>query len=453
MSYIRWRALLPLVIVLALIIGWTILFIDPAVRRGVEAGGTAAVGAKVDLASAKVGVFDGHVTLGGLQVTNPNKPMTNLVEIEEMVFDVGLLPALEKKIVIDTMAIRGMRFNTPRKTSGALPKSNGPPRPEEPSAVRKAVDDWLSQVKIPPLELSTLTQTVNVAGISAESLATLRAARSARDFADSAKTRFVSGLTALDPRPTVDSAEALANRLKDASLRTLGINGVRKAVADTRRTLKDLDALNDKLKQFETSTKADVRTIGQRVEAIPAARQQDYAYARSLLRLPTFEIPAIGPQIFSGVVAEKVGDVMYWVQMAERYVPPGLQRQMKPGPKRVRMDGTDVLFPKEKTYPTFLARLAELSLAIGGADEATGEYSARIVGATSQPAVFGQPTRFLVSRTAAAVGPRDVRIYGALDHRGAPVRDSLRASLRGVPLPTMPVAGLGATVALNEGLS
>jgi hypothetical protein len=67
--------------------------------------------------------------------------------------------------------------------------------------------------------------------------------------------------------------------------------------------------------------------------------------------------------------------------------------------------------------------------------------------------VFGQPTRFLVSRTAAAVGPRDVRIYGALDHRGAPVRDSLRASLRGVPLPTMPVAGLGATVALNEGLS
>jgi uncharacterized protein (TIGR03545 family) len=377
MSYIRWKALLPLVIVLALIVGGTILFIDPAVRRGVEAGGTAAVGAKVDLARAKVGVFDGHVTLGGLQVTNPNKPMTNLVEIEEMVFDVGILPALEKKIVIDTMAIRGMRFNTPRKTSGALPKSNEPPRPEEPSAVRKAVDDWLAQVKIPPLELSTLTQTVNVAGISAESLATLRAARSARDFADSAKTRFVSGLTALDPRPTVDSAEALANRLKDASLRTLGINGVRKAVADTRRTIKDLDALNDKLKQFETTTKADVRTIGQRVEAIPAARQQDYAYARSLLRLPTFEIPAIGPQIFSGVVAEMVGEVMYWVQMAERYVPPGLQRQMKPGPKRVRMDGTDVMFPKEKTYPTFLARLAELSLAIGGADAATGEYSAR----------------------------------------------------------------------------
>ncbi len=453
MSYIRWRALLPLVIVLALIIGGTILFIDPAVRRGVEAGGTAAVGAKVDLARATVGVLDGHVILGGLQVTNPNRPMTNLVEIEEMVFDVGMLPALEKKIVIDSMAVRGMRFNTPRKTSGALPKSNTSSRPEEPSAVRRAVDDWLAQVKIPPLELSTLTQTVNVAGISAESLATLRAARAARDFADTAKTRFVSGLTALDPRPTVDSAEALANRLKDASLRTLGINGVRKAVTDARRAIKDLDALNDKLKQFETTTKADVRTIGQRVEAIPAARQQDYAYARSLLRLPTFEIPAIGPQIFSGVVAEKVGEVMYWVQMAERYVPPGLQRQLKPGAKRVRMDGTDVLFPKEKTYPTFLARLAELSLAIGGADAATGEYSARVVGATSQPAVFGQPTRFLVSRTAGAVGPRDVRIYGALDHRSAPVRDSLRATLRGVPLPTMPVAGLGATVALNEGLS
>lgn len=453
MRIIRWKAALPLAVFLVLLVVGVRLFLDPAVRRGIEVGGTAAVGAKVDLARARVGLADGLVTLRGLQVTNPGKPMTNLFEAEELVFDVGMLPALEGKVVIDTMAARGLRFGTPRRTSGAIPRAPGDTADSEPSAVRKIVDDWVAQVRIPPLSLETLKGTVNVEGIRAESLATLRAALAVRDQADTVRTRFTTGIRALDPRPTVDSAEALAKRLQGANLRTLGIAGARQAVTDVRRTIRDLDALNDRLKAFERSTKADVDTMGRRLQAVSAARATDYAYAKSLLRLPTFEIPTIGPQLFSGLVAEKVGEVMYWVNLAERYVPPGLERQMKKGPERARASGTDVLFPKARVYPDFLTRLAELSLAIGGEGAAAGEYQARIVGVTTQPAVYGAPTRFLVSRAAGKVGPSDVRITGSLDHRTTPVRDSLAARLDGIPLPSMPLAGLGATVALGTGTS
>jgi uncharacterized protein (TIGR03545 family) len=452
MKWIRWKALLPLAVLLLLVVGFAILFLDPSVRRGVEVGGTAAVGAKVDLAKARVGILDGSVRFTGLAVTNPGKPMTNLFEAEEIVFDVDLVPALEGKIVIDTVAARGLRFGTARKTSGAIPRD---PSPEdgEPSAVRKIVDDWVAQVKVPPLSLSTLTQTVNVDAISAESLATLRAARAVGSFADTARDRFTSGIRALDPRPAIDSAEALANRLRNANLRTLGIAGARQATTDVRRTLRELDALNDKLKAFEQTTKRDVDSLGGRLDAIGRARATDYAYARGLLRLPTFDIPAIGPQLFSGLIAEKVGEVMYWVNMAEQYIPPGIERQMQKGPERVRASGTTVRFPKAQRYPTFLARLAELSLAIGGEGASAGEYEATMVGVTSQPAVYGAPTRFVVSRAAGKVGPRDARISGSLDHRGTPVRDSLTARLTGFPLPTMPLAGLGAAVDLGDGTS
>lgn len=451
MSWIRWKALVPLVLVLLLVVGATILFLDPAVRRGIETGGTAAVGAKVDLARAHVGILDGHVTLAGLQVTDPSAPMTNLVEADALVFDVGILPALSGKVVIDTVAARGIRFGTPRRTSGAIPQPSDP-APEEPSAVRKVIDEWMAQVKVPPLSLETLTQTVNVDAISAESLATLRAARAVASFADSARDRFTAGYRALDPRPTIDSAEALATRLRSANLRTLGLAGARQAATDVRRTIRDLDALDDKLKAFERSTRADADSIKGRVEAVGRARATDYAYAKSLLRLPSFEIPAIGPQLFSPIIAEKVGEVMYWVNMAERYVPPGMKRSMEQGPARVRASGTTVRFPVEKVYPDFLARLAELSLAIGGEGAAAGEYQARIVGLTTQPAVYGAPTRFLVSRAEGKVGPRDARITGSLDHRGTP-RDSLTATLTGFPLPTMPLAGLGGAVALGDGTS
>ena len=279
MKWIRWKALLPLTVVLVLIAVGVYFYLDPAVRRGVEHAGTEAAGAKVDLASARVGLRDGSVTLRGLAVTDPARPMTNLFEVDEIVLRAELLPALERKVVIDTMAVRGMRFGTPRKTSGALP-ARADSATEGPGAFRRAVDEWRSRVKVPPISLSTLTQTVNVDAISAESLATLRAARVARAYADTARATLLADLQALDPRRTIDSAAALAARLEKASLRSLGLGGVRTAVADVRRTVAALNQLDDRLRDFQTSTRANATGLTQRLEAIPAARQQDYAYAR-----------------------------------------------------------------------------------------------------------------------------------------------------------------------------
>ena len=448
MRYIRLKALLPLTVVLGLLVLLTVLFADRAVRRSVEVTGTHVVGAKVDLREADLGFRDGSIALRGLAVTNPAKPMTNLFEAEEIQIDLQVLPLLESKVLLDTVAVRGMRFGTPRAVSGAIDD------PSETSAgVRDVVREWKSGVHVPPLALSTLTQAVNVDAISAESLATLRSARHARAYADTARAKLIADLQALDPRPTIDSAEALVARLRGASLRTLGIGGARQAVRDVRGTIAALDQLDGKLRAFETETRANAGGMTQRLGAIPAAREQDYAYARSLLRLPTFDIPSLGPQLFSDLIATQVGELLYWMQMVEKYIPPGIQRQLHPGPARARAPGTTVLFPRATTYPDFLMRLAELSLAIGGEGAAAGSYTARVVGATTQPAVYGAPTTFSVNRSGGRVGPTDVRVAGVIDHRSQPVRDSVGARLNGIALPTLPLAGLGATVALGVGYS
>lgn len=448
MKYIRWKALLPLSVVLGLIALSFLLFADGAVRSGVESAGTALVGAKVDLREADVRISDGSVALRGLAVTNPSSPMTNLFEAREIQVDVRVLPLLEKKVVLDTVAVRGLRFGTARATSGAIEKPS-----EESSQVRSIVADWKSQVKLPPLDLSTLSRAVNVQGIAAESLATLRAARGAAAYADTARTKIVADLNALDPRPTVDSAQALLTRLRGANIRTLGLSGARQAVTDVRKAISDLGKLDDRLRAFEAETKANAGGLTQRLAAIPGARQQDYAYARSLLKLPTLDVPSLGPQLFSDVISSKVGELLYWVQMVEKYLPPGVQRQLKAGPQRARMSGTNVHFARNAKYPDFLMRLAELSLAIGGEGAAAGDYTARLIGVTTQPAVYGAPTSFAVSRTAGREGPSDVRLGGMLDHRAAPVRDSVSAQMSGMALPTMPLAGLGATLALGNGFS
>jgi uncharacterized protein (TIGR03545 family) len=446
MRFVRWKAMLPLALVLAVIVGVPMLFADRVVRSGVERTGTHVVGARVDVREADVAIGDGRVALLGLAVTNPGRPMTNLLEAEEVRVDLRVLPLLERKVVLDTVAVRGLRFNTPRRTSGAI---------GEPSstalAARRSVTEWTNGVRVPPLDLTTLTRSVNVDAIDADSLATLREARHALAYVDTARARLAADLQALDPRPTIDSAEALAARLRGADVRTLGIGGARQAVADVRRTLTALAQLDDRLRAFEQDTRENAGGLTQRLAAIPAARAQDYAYARSLLQLPSFDVPALGPQLFSEVVAAQVAEVLYWAQWAEGYMPPGLRRQLRAGPGRVRASGTDVLFPREEQLPDFLIRLAELSLSIGGEGAAAGAYDARLTGVTTQPAILGAPTTFRMARRAGRAGPTDARVAGMLDHRHAPVRDTVAARFSGIALPTIPVGGLGAQVMLGVG--
>ncbi len=448
MRYIRWKALLPLSAMLGLMALWAIVFADRTLKWVVESGGTSAVGARVDVANAKLGIVSGNVTLQGIEVTNPNAPMTNLVSADELVFDVDLLPALEKKLVIDTVAARGIRFGTARQTSGAVPQD-----PNDEETTSAVMERFKSQIKVPPLELSTLTKSVNVGAISADSLATLREARHAIAFADTAQAKLMADINAADPRPTLDSAQALATRLQNANLRTLGLGGVRTAVNDVRRTLRELGQLDDKLKTLETETRGNAAGMQARLTAISDARAEDYAYAKSLLKLPSFEVPSIGPQLFSDLIAERMAGVMYWVSRAEKYVPPGLRRQTRPGANRVRASGTDVLFPKENVYPQFLMRVADLSMALGGDGATAGNYTAKIVGLTSQPAVYGAPTTFALSRTEGVTGPSDIRINGLFDHRDTPVRDTIGARLSGITLPNFPLGGLGGAVVLGTGTS
>jgi uncharacterized protein (TIGR03545 family) len=446
MKVIRWKAIGPLALLLALVLVAWWLLLNPVVRWGVQDVGTRVVGARVDVASADVRLGDGVVALHGLQVTNPGAPMTNLFEAEDVVLNVRVAPLLERKVVVDTLAVRGLRFGTPRATSGAIDD----PSPTTGAAFR-TVRAWLDRVRLPPLSLAALDQVVNVGAIAAESLATVAAARHAQAYVDTARAALDSAFRQLDVRPTIDSAAALAARLERQNVATLGLAGARAAAEDIRRNVAALTSLDDRLRVFEQQVQGSAGGMQARLEAVAASRQRDYAWARSLLSLPSLDAPSLGPQLLSAPIAERVGDLLYWVQLAERYVPPGLRRRFGQGPDRVRASGRDVLFPREETLPRFLVRLAELSLAIGGEGAAAGDYAARVTGLTTEPAVYGAPTRFLVERGAGRVGPSEVHIAGLLDHVAAPVRDSVAARIVGVTLPTLPLAGLGATVALGQG--
>ena len=439
MKLFRWKALVPLALVVALLVlGWT-LFVDRLLRKGIEAGGTAAVGAKVELASARIHLFRGNVTLRGLQVTNPNAPLQNIVQLDEIVADVGLLPLLEKKVVIDTVAIRGLRFNTPRTTSGAIPHPAAAP-----SVASKSAAQWAQSVNIPGLDLSGLGQVTELAAVRPDSLQSLREARALAAHADSLRGAFERDLRAADPTPVADSAKALADRLRGASVRSLGVQGTRDAIASIQRVVGQVRTTRDHVTSLKQRVDTAVVELRGGAAALDRARQADYAYAQRLVRIPSLSTPDVSMAMFGPMAVAKLQPMLYWLNLAEHYAPPGLKPKPDPGPPRTRMAGVTVRFPKEHTWPTFLLRHADASLTLGGEGSAAGAYGAWVEGVTTEPAVYGGPLRFAAQRTAAARGPRQLRIAGLIDRSKPEPHDSLDALVSGVAFPAADIAAAGA---------
>ena len=442
----RWKAIIPLGVILAAVWIVSYLFLDPTVERSVEAIGTAVVGARVDLEEADVRLTEGVVYLRGLAVTNPDRPMTNLFEADEIVANFRVPPLLEKKIVIDTVALRGLRFGTARATSGALE------RPSETSReIRQEVGSWRESLPLPEFSLAGLGQAVDVGAVQAESLATLRAARDLVTQTDASRQSLEAEFAALDPRPPVDSARALAQRLEGASLRTLGIGGTRDAVTLVRNTLTQLTQLDDAVSRVERAISAEVGRARRGLDGVLASRRNDYAYALGLLQLPSLTGPSLGPALFGSAVTAQVAPYLYWLGVADRYMPPGVRARLHEGKDRARRSGTTVVFPRHEDLPTFLLEFAEATVAIGGGGAGAGDYEARLVDLTSEPALLGRPATFALVRTEGIVGPQTIRVTGMLNHVGSPVRDSAAVLLDGVRLPELALPSVGARLVPGAG--
>jgi hypothetical protein len=427
------------------VLGWK-LYADGLVRKLVEFVGSEVVGAKVELASARLQLFQANVTLRGLQIANPDAPMSNLMQVDEIVAQLDLLAMLEKKVVVDTVAVRGVRFNTARRTSGALHEVGATT-----GLVTHRLLDWARAVPIPSLDLSGLGSVADFAGISADSLASIREAHAVLARADTLRADFERDLRAADPRPTLDSARLLAERYRGADLRQLGVQGTAEALATVRRALGQVRTTRDRITALQAEADAGFARLQEGAASLDRARQADYDYAQRLVRVPSLATPDVSMALFGEMAIARLRPILYWLNVAEHYAPAGAKPKADPGPPRVRMAGVNVAFPKAHTWPTFLLRHADASVTLGGENAAAGAYRAWVSGVTTEPEVYGGPLRFAMERTAAAVGPRQLRVAGLLDRSRAEAHDSVDALVSGVAFPSADIAAAGARLEFPDG--
>ena len=440
----RWKAIGPLLLLLAFIATLVILFAEPVARQTTEEVSTELLGTQVDVGRLDLLPKQASVDLGSLQVADPFEPRKNLLEADRIVLKLNPEALTEKKIVVERFALQGMRFGTTRKRPARPVTGDG----FAPQAL-KAVREWSRQLDVPLLQLTPI-DTIKALVLDPTQLGTVKAAQGLVARTDSTRRALEQGFSALDIRPTVDSARALADRLATTNPRTLGLDGTRQAIQSVQQTLKQLDQAKQRLDGLRGSVQQGVSLLGSGVQGLDDARKRDYAFARSLLKLPTIAAPDIGNAFFGKVSVDRFQQALYWAELARHYMPPGLLPREDPGPKRLRAAGTMVRYPKEREWPQFLMQLGQVDFTIGDG-LLKGAYAATVEGLTSAPALYGKPTVVSARRRAAGSALAGLDVGAVIDHRSAVVRDSVSARLRGVKLPAFDLPGLPFRLAPGTG--
>jgi len=422
----RWKAVGPLLVLLVIgVVLWWI-FADTIARHQSEQVGTQILGAKVEIQRLHLDLRHGKVMLYGLTVASPHEALRNLMQADELVADVDVLPLTEKKLVINRIAANGLRFGTARETDGRVAaKSDGGDGIA--GRVMAETREWANQFKVPALQLAT--GKISIDSLDPRRLSTLPAAEALGARADSSRKAWQTSFEGLQLGPTIDSANATLEKLKHARATDIA------ALNEGRQAITRLKRAGDRVTALERNVKTGVAGLQSGLAGLDSAKRRDYAFARSLLKLPSLDAPSVGSALFAPGAIRPFERVLYYAQLARRYMPPGLLPRAATGPQRVRRAGEDIRFPKEKALPAFLLRSAELSFLLHPNSEQPQRYAGHLTGLTSDPALYGRPTSL------GATGP--LLAAGAmLNHvREIPV-DTAGATLGGIRLPAFDVPGV-----------
>ena len=432
----RWKAIGPLLLFFLLLGVLVWIFAEPLARDTTEEATSELLGTQVDVGKLDLIPRQASVDLRALQIADPFVLTRNLIEADEIRLKLNPGALAEKKIVIENLTLRGMRFGTQRKTPARPPSGKGfAPQ------VYRSVQEWSKQFDVPLLSLTPI-DTIRQLALNPTQLTTIREAQALVARTDSIKKALEQGFQQLDIGPTLDSARALAQKLAATDPKRLGLDGTRQAIGSVRETLKKIEGAKGRIQALEQNARTATQFLGQGVQVLDQARQKDFAFAKSLLKLPTFSAPEIGGALFGKVSIDRFKQATYWAELAQKYMPPGLLPRPAPGPDRLRAAGVTIEFPKEKEFPRFLLQAGQLDFTIGGTSPIQGAYTATVKGLTSTPALYGRPAVISARRRAAGSAVAAIDVGAVLNHLTSRTHDSASARLKGIKLPSFDLPGL-----------
>ncbi len=421
-------------VLLAAVAGGYFLFRNLVARKALEAGLEAVFQARARVEGMDFDLFGARVAWTRLEVADRDRPMKNLFELGPTRAELNGQALLRLRFVVETIESRDIRWNTDRKTSGALP---GAPKPEKegPGLLDKAGASVMGALS--SVDVEALIQE------EYEKLASPRAAEKARAEMEARKDALERKSAALKEK--IRAASGPAGELGAVDIGSIKTpEAVASALAKANAALPAVRELAASAEDLRREIDGAVREAAEAKKALEKALDDDYARVEALTGLSGGDSVSLARGLFAGYASESLG-VWYGYGRRALEAARNLTREKggtaKPAP-RTAFQGRDIPFPVRDALPRFWIKnfafsTASAPLVTGRAEDITGE-----------PDLVGKPARFTASYE-----NREIRLglEGLLDLRKeATVEADLGLKTAGFPVRAAPPSPV-LTIASLEG--
>jgi uncharacterized protein (TIGR03545 family) len=385
---IRFEAIIPVAILSIITFVYFSFYFDYHMKKVIEYVGTQANGAEVNVDGIRTSFITGTFDLDRLQVTDPERPTHNSIEIGNMHFQYLWDALLRMKFVVQDASINNIQLVKPRKSPGKVL----PPEPAKPSKLNELQNEVMAQVKnkyggnmlgdVMALveggdykdQVQKIRETLK-SEVRVQSM--ISDVNDKKAFWD-AKINKLSDTSKLkEVEATIESVQKEKNVLQQAQ-----------AVKKLTDLLKDVQ---DQYKEIETSTKklqSEVKNITNYPKELQQLINEDIASIKNRFSIPEIDFKDMAMHLFAGEFAQYIAKARKYQALAQQYLPEKKDKEVVVPPKR--SEGKNYQFPITTGYPLFWLKKASIS-SHGTADSYSGKVSGELTNVTTSPKQIKKP--------------------------------------------------------------
>lgn len=385
---IRWSAVIPFFIILALCAVYFKLFFDSHMKSALEWGGYKALGSEVNIAKFESSFIKGNVNISGLQITSAEQPDFNSIELGSIRFDVNWDALLRLKFVVQEMAVENVQFMSKRKYRGKV--APPPPPSNEPSIVSEVKDKAIGKIDEKGKgnllgDLSAFLQTGDYKAQLNDIESQLKSKQMANDLKTKWDTKQKDWDVKLKALPT--EADFKSYKIKFEAIKVKDFKNPQELDASVKQfnALKsEVDAklkiVNDTKNEFNNDLaqmKLDYKNLDEQIKA-------DITSVKDRLKIPKLDSKQIAKSIFMDYLNPYIAKLDKVNKLAEKYLPPKYSKMVneKLDPKAIlagkkkkpvekedddsiqphpRANGVTYEFPVANGYPLFWIQSVKIS--------------------------------------------------------------------------------------------
>ncbi|GAA6135849.1 hypothetical protein NBRC116188_26390 [Oceaniserpentilla sp. 4NH20-0058] len=420
-KWIRWSGLFGFIIVVTLIACFWLFAAGPLTKLAIEKFGTDALGAKVDVADVKYGLNPLTITITGVQLTDKDAPMENIMSFDSAVANIEPFPLLLGKAIIPELTLDGVATGTQRNVSGAIAQSQTKDdEQEQPSTESKPNEQSEKTVETP--SSNTLPSADEI--LARETLLTEQRGKAFEDAYQYHGKTIEDAVAKLPDDKALKSYETRLNAI---------LKGKFKDIDDFKQRKKELDALKAQFKQDKQAIKDAKQAISDgksdlksKFKGLKSAPGEDFNNIKSKYTLDGAGASNLTALLFGEDAGGYAETTLEYYEKVRPLLIDEEAKAEKQALKEKRLDGRFIHFETDRPQPDFWVKTLRFTMDLPAVNEQTGslgQMAVEVLDITHQQNVIKRPT-VINANGVNLTTIESIEFKAVIDHRKKPGKDS-----------------------------